>query len=282
MISGVDQPHQSVSFLSYRRFFYLKLSSALVLICLTAYLIHEPIAGHIGSTWLGYTFGGISAGLVLFLLWFGIQKRRYGQGTPLSGWLSGHVYLGGALVIVATLHSGFELGPNLHSLTWLLMVMTVLSGVIGVIVYYRYPALLSASRRGLTDSEMLVQVDALDRQCEALGATLGNNVEGALFQSRSETSSMRAGCHLSVRAKGAPLTHAARLLVERLCDDKNDHGRGRELHALLVRKETLLRDLRHQRHLLALMRAWLYFHVPLSVGLLVAMAGHVFLVFFYW
>ncbi len=282
MIAGVDQHHQSVSFLSYRRFFHLKLSSALVLICLAAYLTHEPIAGHIGSTWLGYTLGGVSASLVLFLLWFGIQKRRYGQGTPLSGWLSGHVYLGGALVIVATLHSGFELGPNLHSLTWLLMVMTVLSGVIGVIVYCRYPALLSASRGGLTDSQVLVQVDALDLQCEGLGATLGNDVSDALSQSRSETSSMRVGFHLSVRAKDAPLTHAARLLVERLCDDSNDHGRGRELHALMLRKETLLRDLRHQRRLVALMRAWLYFHVPLSVGLLVAMAGHVFLVFFYW
>jgi len=282
MISGVDQPYQSVSFLSYRRFFHLKLSSALVLICLAAYLTHEPIAGRIGSTWLGYTLGGVSAGLVVFLLWFGIQKRRYGQGTPLSGWLSGHVYLGGALVIVATLHSGFELGPNLHSLTWLLMVVTVLSGVIGVIVYCRYPALLSASRGELTDSQVLVQVDALDRQCEGLGATLGNNVADALAESRSETSSMRVDCHLFVRAKDAPLTHAARLLVERLCDDRNDHGQGRELHALLLRKETLLRDWRHQRHLVALMRAWLYFHVPLSVGLLVAMAGHVFLVFFYW
>ena len=282
MTSGVDQPYQSVSFLSYRRFLYLKLSSALVLICLAAYLTHEPIAGHIGSTWLGYTLGGVSAGLVLFLLWFGIQKRRYGQGTPLSGWLSGHVYLGGALVIVATLHSGFELGPNLHSLTWLLMVMTVLSGVIGVVVYCRYPTLLSARRRGLTDAEILMQVDALDRQCEVLGATLGNNIEDALSQSRSEASSMRAGRRLSVRAKDAPLTHAARLLVERWCDDRNDHERGRELHALLVRKETLLCDLCHQRHLVALMRTWLYFHVPLSVGLLVAMAGHVFLVFFYW
>ena len=282
MISGVDQPHQSVSFLSYRRFFYLKLSSALVLICLAAYLTHEPIAGHIGSTWLGYTLGGVSAGLVLFLLWFGVQKRRYGQGTSLSGWLSGHVYLGGVLVIVATLHSGFELGPNLHSLTWLLTVLTVLSGVIGVIVYCRYPALLSASRGGLTDSQVLVQVDALDRQCEGLGATLGNNVADALSQSRSETSSMRVGCHLFVCVKDAALTHAARLLVERLCDDNNDHGRGRELHALLLRKETLLRDLRYQRRLVALMRVWLYFHVPLSVGLLMAMAGHVFLVFFYW
>ncbi|MDG2075348.1 MAG: hypothetical protein P8J24_02225 [Arenicellales bacterium] len=260
----------------------MKLSSALVLICLAAYLTHEPIAGHIGSIWLGYTLGGVSAGLVLFLLWFGIQKRRYGQGTPLSGWLSGHVYLGGALVIVATLHSGFELGPNLHSLTWLLMVMTVLSGVIGVIVYCRYPALLSASRGGLTDAEILIQMDALDRQCKVLGATLGNNVAEALAASQSETSSMRAGRRLSGRAEDAPLTHAARLLVERWCDDRNDHERGRELHALLVRKQTLLCDLCHQRHLVSLMRAWLYFHVPLSVGLLVAIAGHVFLVFFYW
>ena len=61
-MSGVDQPYQSVSFLSYRRFLHLKLSSALVLVCLAAYLTHEPIAGHIGSTWLGYTLGGVSAG----------------------------------------------------------------------------------------------------------------------------------------------------------------------------------------------------------------------------
>ena len=42
------------------------------------------------------------------------------------------------------------------------------------------------------------------------------------------------------------------------------------------------RELSRDIQLQALMEIWLYFHVPLSLGLLGALTAHVVAVFFYW
>src|ERR671937_308841 len=104
------------SFLVYRSFRYLKLSLALMLLSI-----------------LGYTLGTLGALLILWLLWFGVRKRQYHSRLgQVTGWLSGHVYLGSALLVVATLHSGFQFGWNVHTLTYVLMVVVIASGFYGV------------------------------------------------------------------------------------------------------------------------------------------------------
>ena len=55
-----------------------------------------------------------------------------------------------------------------------------------------------------------------------------------------------------------------------------------ELSALLRNKRKLLRQIREDLRLQASMELWLYFHVPLSMGLLVALVVHITTVFFYW
>src|SRR5690606_30797663 len=83
-----------------------------------------------GGTWQGYTLGTIGALLIGWLLWLGVRKRRYAKGSgTVQGWVSAHVYLGSALLVVATLHAGFQLGWNIHSLAYLLMVAVILSGM---------------------------------------------------------------------------------------------------------------------------------------------------------
>lgn len=52
--------------------------------------------------------------------------RRWGPGV--AGWLSAHVYLGTALIVVATLHTGFEFGWSVHTLAYALTLAVVLSG----------------------------------------------------------------------------------------------------------------------------------------------------------
>ena len=71
--------------------------------------------------------------MVLWMAWYGVRKRRYrASSTSLQGWLSAHVYLGLAAIVIATLHSGLELGLNLHTLTYVLMLVVVLSGSVAV------------------------------------------------------------------------------------------------------------------------------------------------------
>ena len=74
-----------------------------------AYAWHQPAVKPYGGTWLGYTLGSIGALLVLWLMWFGVRKRRYSSNAgTVQGWLSAHVYLGTSLLVIATLHTGWK------------------------------------------------------------------------------------------------------------------------------------------------------------------------------
>ncbi|MDZ7687099.1 MAG: hypothetical protein U5O39_20845 [Gammaproteobacteria bacterium] len=93
-----------------------------------------------GGSWQGYTLGGISAALIIWLSLLGIRKRSYRStlGT-VEGWTSAHVYLGAGLLVIATLHCAFQFGINVHTLLYVLMAGVVISGFFGLFVYLSYP-----------------------------------------------------------------------------------------------------------------------------------------------
>jgi O-antigen/teichoic acid export membrane protein len=125
-----------ISFLAYDNFRYLKRALAAVVAALVLYIAVTPNGPRYGGGWAGYTLGTIGALLILWLAWFGYRKRNYAPrrkyvsrpGTVaaealhppedpgrLARWLSAHVYLGLALLVIATLHTGFHFGWNVHT-----------------------------------------------------------------------------------------------------------------------------------------------------------------------
>ena len=121
------------SFLVYRGFRFLKAASALAGLSLLAYIAYDPMGPHNGGTWLGYTLGTIGAGLIVWLLLLGVRKRQYDKGAvKLQAWVSAHVYLGLSLLVVGTLHTGFQFGWNVHTLAYALRVIVILSGAFGI------------------------------------------------------------------------------------------------------------------------------------------------------
>ena len=79
--------HESI--LVYRNHRYLKWALALALVSALVYLVDRPLGHPNGGTWLGYALGSIAGGIMVWLAWFGIRKRRYGVGkVPLEDWLS--------------------------------------------------------------------------------------------------------------------------------------------------------------------------------------------------
>src|SRR5688572_28529188 len=55
---------------------------------------------------------------------------------------------GTALLIIATLHAGFQVGWNLHTLAYILMCVVIASGFFGLYSYLNNPQLISKNREG--------------------------------------------------------------------------------------------------------------------------------------
>jgi hypothetical protein len=275
--------HESV--LVYRGFFYLKVMAAIVAAAVVAYLAHEPLGAPNGGTWLGYTLGTVGLLLIVWLAWFGVRKRRYGVGkVRLEDWLSGHVYLGLGLVVVATLHTGFQFGWNVHTLAYALMILVIASGVFGLYAYVRFPRLMTENRQGLTLDQLMGTIADLDKSCHEIAMALGDEVNELVRQSTEKT---RIGGGAWRQLSGAdpdcPTAFAlgrVKELVKTVNPELDEIER--KLVLLLARKNELLIRARRDVQLKAIMDVWLYVHVPLTFALLAALVAHVVSVFFYW
>src|SRR6185312_11270101 len=136
------RPQRHESFLAYERFRFLKWGALLVFVSVVLYLTVRPWGQPYGGGWTGYTLGTIGVALILWLTWFGYRKRTYNDDHGrLAARLSAHVYLGIGLFFVATLHTGFHFGWNIHTIAYALMCLVIGSGVFGGYAYVRYPRL---------------------------------------------------------------------------------------------------------------------------------------------
>ena len=272
------------SFLIYRGLKFFWYAIALVFISIVLYIMHNPLVEPNGGTWLGYSLGVISAALVLWLTWFGIRKRQYAlSATKLKVWLSAHIYFGLALVVTATLHSGFQIGWNIHSIAYIFMLLTVLSGVIGVYIYARYPKLMTKNRAGLSLDEMMGQISELDQDILKAGQQLPEEINTALFKAATKTS---IGGNiiekLNPKNVDCPTLEARNLIEKKFADmGLRDQNISRVI-ALLAKKTKLLRRARRDVQIKVILRIWLFFHIPLAIGLLAALFSHILSVFFYW
>ena len=275
--------HQSI--LEYANFRWFKIAFALSALAGFAYGFHEPSTKPYGGTPLGYTLGTIAALLVLWLLWFGVRKRQYRSRLgSVQGWLSAHVYLGTALVVIATLHTGFELGWNVHGLAYVLMVLVVASGFYGVFMYLRVPGAMTANLGDETVESMLLRMADIDKDMRETALSLPDAlfkvVERSIVATRLGGSVFRV---VSGRDRGCPTARAARELPELAKTLTGEAANvNREVYTLLLEKNELLARARRAMRHKAILDLWLYFHVPLSVALLAALAVHVVTVFVYW
>ncbi|MCB1875844.1 MAG: hypothetical protein KDH88_07720 [Chromatiales bacterium] len=313
--------HQS--FLVYKGFRYLKVALILSALSIFAYAVYIPTEPPNGGTWLGYTLGTIGALLILWLLWFGVRKRKFSRGSATTqSWLSAHVYLGMALLLVATLHSGFQFAWNLHMLAYSLMVIVIASGIFGIVAYARYPSLITANRESQTREQMFEEIANLDQAAVTLAAQIGDQAHQIILRSINRTKiggsvwaqisgkeqekedemeeeqlvelatqmmpaigSPNAPTMAMPSANADPDSESTLFFVAQNLAGSHGQERVQKLRDLLdiVRSKKMLVDrLRRDIRYHGLMQLWLYVHVPLSLALLAALTAHIIAVFFYW
>ena len=272
-----DTDHES--FLSHKRMRWLKLAIIICLIAIITYAFVDVEPRHNGGSWYGYTLGTIGALLILWLSLLGIRKRKMTAGKwSLKAWTSAHVYLGLALTIIATLHTGFQFGWNVHTLAYALMMVVILSGIYGISVYANMPAKLSNNRREMTKGQMLESLDAIDRQLEGAAQPL-KRAESDLVIAALEQDIFAGG--LIRRLSGS---NAGCWTVDALAelDDDDPDPAVRKVYALLVKRLSQLEQIRRHMRIRAMLEIWLYVHVPVTIALLGALTAHIVSVFYYW
>ena len=280
---GLPISHEG--FLAHKRFRYLQLAGVAMIAAIIVYAIVDQKVRPNGGTWYGYTLGTISALLILWLMMLGIRKRAMTQGNwSLKGWTSAHVYLGSSLLVLATLHSGFQFGLNVHTLAYAIMVIVIVSGFFGVYYYSVVPRKMSDNRAHRSQKDMLDAIRALNNELREAARPLDQkylkDVTNAIKKTR-----VKPGLFTSINnaQQNCATTRAANRLRKAAGNADPEMRRPLEaVTAILERKAALL--LRTRRHIRSktLLQLWLYFHVPLSFALLAALTAHIVSVFFYW
>jgi len=296
--------HQS--FINFRNYRYGTLALVASVATLAAYLLDRPRVPPNGSTWLGYTLGTIAALLVIFLALFGIRKRSFHStiGTAI-GWLSAHVYLGLAALLIATLHSGLQFGRNVHTVAYVLMCIVTISGCWGVYAYVSFPGAMIQQRGNLRRSEFLRQIAELDGSALELAESISPQITQLLAEGARRTdlgggnllkqlrgrdeSTLLLGIGLAPKRSYLVSNANQQALIQTLAELRTGRSRNevalssvQKLLEIAGSKAALLQRLRRETQLAALLRIWLFLHVPMCCALLAALCIHIVTVFLYW
>ena len=265
------------SFLRHRGFRWLKIALLIVLVCLVSYALVDVAPRHNGGSWYGYTLGTLGAVLIVWLSLLGLRKRNITEGRwSLKAWTSAHVYLGLALIVIGTLHTGFQFGWNVHTLAYALMMFVIISGIYGVVVYATLPEKVSANRQQMTKGQMLEALAGIDRQLESAAQPLGRD-DADLVIAALEQDPFRFG--IIARLSG---TYKRCRTIAALKTMQPIEADGEKVVKLLRKRRAQLEQIRRQMRLRAMLDVWLYIHVPVTIALIAALTAHIVSVFYYW
>lgn len=272
-------------FIGMAGWFWAKVAGGLCVLALLVYLLIDVQPRHNGGSWYGYALGTIGALLILWLTALGVRKRLMTRSAwSLKSWTSAHVWLGLSLVVIGTLHSGFQFGLNVHTFAWGLMMLVILSGLYGIAAYATLPREMSANRDQMTETQMLEGLRSIDRQLHDAAQPLDQRHAELVGRSLEQDP---FGGSLWQRLRGRYpdcATRHAQAEIRRETAYQPNLGDNplERVDELLTRKEAMLARVRRHLRLKAMLEIWLYVHVPATFALIAALAAHIISVFFYW
>lgn len=283
--TGRTKQSRHESFLSHKSYRWAKIALVIMVAVIAGYALIDVSPRHNGGSWYGYTLGTIGALLILWLTALGVRKRAMTPGRwSLKAWTSAHVYLGLSLIIIGTLHTGFQFGWNIHTYAYVFMMIVIVSGLLGIWAYVALPDNLSRNRDEMTETQMLDSLRSIDRQLHEAAQPLAPE-QAALVQASLEQDPFGGG--LLARISGqyprcATRRAQAALRRQRAYQPKMGDDPLDKVDALLARKEATLGRVRKHLRIKSILQLWLYIHVPMTFALIASLSAHIVSVFFYW
>lgn len=234
-----------------------------------------------GGTAVGLTLGFAALALIVLLLAYGIRKRAYRSRLGrMETWLQSHVYLGLFSIVVVVLHTGFRFQDRLALAAFAVLVLVVLTGLAGAILYTTIPRLLTEVESDLgpaAASERLNQIAASMARLSA-GKSAAFQRIGRSLLAESKPGRLAgwrivlAGKRRRAAAGGTAEGPGWQALLGRV--ERTEQEDLRRLLVLSRQHKELHMRLIYQQRYRNLLDAWLWFHLPLSLALLVLVVAH--------
>lgn len=268
------------TFINYRKYRWLWVTLGTLLLSIVVYVVNEPAAGRSGGSAIGYTYGTLATVTIVWLMAYGLRKRSYrsSMGT-VEGWLAAHVWIGIGLLFFVPLHSAFSFGLNVHTAAYLFMALTIVTGIWGAANYATLSGKIQAHRGGAKDEALIEQIDSLTATIER--ACAGKSEQFLALFNRFDFS-FKPGFQALLRIPSIPAVEqqtVARFLSAIPDAERED---AITMVGMLDQRVDLARLIIEQSRIKALLKVWLYLHVPVSVALCVTLAIHILSVFFLW
>ncbi len=263
---------------------FLKLGLAMAAIAAAVFVLAEQTGNARFSFWLDYVFGLGAGGLALWLAWYGVRRRRYATGGgKLTGWLSAHVYIGLAAVIVTAFHAGPEFGANVHTLAFVLFLFTSASGALGLILILVIPPRIARTADGRTLDAMVQQIAEINRESRALASPLDDDANRLVRRSVQYTPVTVGFWRRLMGWYNDSFMEEAAVGMRRYAEGGGKNADiARQIVVLLARKSDLLAAARRHVQLQTVLQAWRVLHIPATLAFLAALFVHVFVVHYYW
>lgn len=278
--------HQE-NLLTLHKYRYLKWASTLNLLCLFLYFFQPASGGAFGSTFAGYTLGILGALIIVLLLLFGIRKRSYSSNLgTVKGWLSAHIYLGLSLILITTLHTGFQLSLNVQTLTYCLTLIVVLSGIWGVSSYLTQPSVINSALNGNSLEACAESILEIDRESKLIADQLSSEIQ-TIIENSASTDVFNAPTHryfgnLADSATSDAVNYLGKIYASPAQLTKSTATAIEKLYMLQLKRQLELKRVREYLRSKGWNEIWLVFHVSASFALLAALITHIITVFMYW
>ena len=271
---------QQDTFISYRGYRWLIVTVLALLLSLVMYLLNDPIGGRNGGTVLGYTYGTLATIGILWLMAYGLRKRAYSSAIgSVQGWLSAHVWIGIGLLFFVPLHAGFSFGWNVHTLAYVLMVVTIVTGIWGMVNYTTLASRIESHRGGIKSTQVLEQLQALSADIK--GMCQEKSDAFVACAQKFDVSFSPSFVSLLQKQKFANVDQ--KVVADVLSNiPEGERDEALRLVSLIDQKCDLTSSLMEEARIKALLRLWLFVHVPVSFALCGALSIHILSVFFFW
>lgn len=292
--------------------------AAFVALLATATALYVPyhlgaLNGPSGGTWPGLIYGITGFLLMLFVGLLGLRRYlpawRIGR---LETWLRGHIWLGLLAFALIFFHSGFHFGGPLTTVLMILLIVTTLSGVLGLVLQQILPRVMTSQVPRETIYEQIdhviaqLQDEARDHVVAVSGPLEAAGVETAAAAAAGKGSARpwsgipESGVH-KIKFHDNPL-EGSPILKEFYLKQIRPYLRGEKragplsspsrstvlfssirtmlpssLHETLADLDLICeeyRQLRRQAALQLWMNGWLMVHAPLSYAFLVLAVVH--------